>query len=161
MIWTNVHYKYGRMILYDASLFRSCSAIVIICQWYNYKYKGNHYRGGKAMLHDASVTDANLTSEEPEPFGQRVRLLDRMRHAIRRKHYSLRTENSYIEWVKRYIYFHQKRHPENLDEGISTPSSAIWPLIGRLPVQPKIRPCAHWYSFIGKCCTRSWVISAR
>jgi len=40
------------------------------------------------------------------------KLLDRMRRVIRLKHYSLRTEKAYLHWVKRYILFHGKRHPE-------------------------------------------------
>jgi hypothetical protein len=35
---------------------------------------------------------------------QRPRLLDQVRDAMRRKHYSLRTEESYIHWIKRFIY---------------------------------------------------------
>lgn len=31
-------------------------------------------------------------------------------------HYSIRTEQTYISWIKRYIYFHDKRHPNELDE---------------------------------------------
>jgi integron integrase len=42
------------------------------------------------------------------------RLLDRVREAIRLKHYSIRTEESYITWIKRYIFFHNKRHPSEL-----------------------------------------------
>jgi integron integrase len=37
-----------------------------------------------------------------------------VRDTIRRKHYSLRTEQSYIYWIKRFIYFHTKRHPAEL-----------------------------------------------
>jgi integron integrase len=44
------------------------------------------------------------------------RLLDQVRNVIRCKHYSIRTESSYIDWIKRYIYFHNKQHPQNLDE---------------------------------------------
>lgn len=43
------------------------------------------------------------------------RLLDQVRTAIRTRHYSLRTEQAYVHWIKRYIYFHGKRHP--LDMG--------------------------------------------
>lgn len=43
-----------------------------------------------------------------------VKLLDQVRHKIRMKHYSIRTEESYVSWIKRYIYFHQKRHPKDL-----------------------------------------------
>ncbi len=44
------------------------------------------------------------------------RLLDRLRGAIRRLHYSRRTEEAYIHWTKRFIYFHGKRHPSELGE---------------------------------------------
>ena len=37
-----------------------------------------------------------------------------MRHALRAKHYSLRTEKAYVDWARRYILFHDKRHPEEL-----------------------------------------------
>lgn len=39
------------------------------------------------------------------------RLLDQVRSAIRLRHYSIRTEEAYIQWIKRYISFHGKRHP--------------------------------------------------
>ena len=39
------------------------------------------------------------------------RLLDRMRGVLRARHYSLRTEDSYVQWAKRFILFHGKRHP--------------------------------------------------
>jgi integron integrase len=42
------------------------------------------------------------------------RLLDEVRDRLRLKHYSLRTEQSYVDWIKRYIWFHDKRHPLDL-----------------------------------------------
>ncbi len=42
------------------------------------------------------------------------RLLDRMRLVIRSKRYSLRTEEAYVNWVRRFILFHNKRHPEDM-----------------------------------------------
>ena len=42
------------------------------------------------------------------------RLLDQVRDVIRFKHYSIRTEQSYISWIKRFILFHQKRHPRDM-----------------------------------------------
>ncbi len=42
------------------------------------------------------------------------RLLGEMRDLIRRKHYSIRTEQAYLEWAKRYILFHGKRHPKDM-----------------------------------------------
>ena len=43
---------------------------------------------------------------------KKPRLLDLVRDAISRKHYSRRTEESYVHWIKRFIYFSGKRHPE-------------------------------------------------
>jgi site-specific recombinase XerD len=45
---------------------------------------------------------------------QSPRLLTRVRDRIRFKHYSLRTEEAYVDWIKRYIHFHDKRHPSEL-----------------------------------------------
>ena len=41
-------------------------------------------------------------------------LLERLREAIRLRHYSIRTEEVYLHWVKRYILFHKKRHPAEM-----------------------------------------------
>lgn len=44
------------------------------------------------------------------------KLLEQVRSLIRLKHYSIRTEDTYISWIKRYIYFHNKRHPKDMGE---------------------------------------------
>jgi integron integrase len=44
----------------------------------------------------------------PQPA---VRLLDRTRLTLRRQHYSIRTEQAYLAWIRRFILFHNKRHP--------------------------------------------------
>ena len=44
----------------------------------------------------------------------RTRLLDRVRAAIRTRHYSYRTEQAYTYWIKGYIRFHRYRHPNLL-----------------------------------------------
>src|SRR5215471_19564999 len=44
------------------------------------------------------------------------RLLDRVREAVRARHYSLRTEEAYVAWTRRYVLFHQKRHPQEMGE---------------------------------------------
>ena len=48
------------------------------------------------------------------PSNGKVKLLDQVREVIRVKHYSLRTENTYVDWIKRFILFHGKRHPSTL-----------------------------------------------
>ena len=40
------------------------------------------------------------------------RLLDRVRQALRARHMSYRTEEAYVAWIRRFIFFHDKRHPE-------------------------------------------------
>ena len=42
--------------------------------------------------------------------------LEQVRDAIRVRHYSIRTEQAYLDWAKRYILFHQKRHPRDMGE---------------------------------------------
>ncbi|MDO8310993.1 MAG: phage integrase N-terminal SAM-like domain-containing protein [Sideroxyarcus sp.] len=42
------------------------------------------------------------------------KLLDQVRDKIRVKHYSIRTETQYVQWIKRFIFFHGKRHPKEM-----------------------------------------------
>jgi integron integrase len=53
-----------------------------------------------------------MQSQTLEP--QRPKLLDQVRQVIRLKHYSHRTEDTYVQWIRRYILFHQKRHPKEM-----------------------------------------------
>jgi integron integrase len=48
------------------------------------------------------------------PTNKDKKLLDQLRDAIRAKHYSYRTEQTYIDWCKRYILYHEKRHPAEM-----------------------------------------------
>lgn len=58
-----------------------------------------------APSHDRPTPD----SPRPPP-----RLLDLIRTEIRARHYSVRTESAYVDWARRYILFHGKRHPREL-----------------------------------------------
>ena len=51
-------------------------------------------------------------SQQTQP--QQKPLLEQMRDALRTRHYSIRTETSYLDWAKRFILFHHKRHPETM-----------------------------------------------
>jgi len=51
------------------------------------------------------------TSDPPKP-----RLVDQVRQAIRTRHYSPRTEETYVGWIKRFIFYHNKRHPAEMGE---------------------------------------------
>lgn len=54
--------------------------------------------------------------EEPS-LAPAPKLLDQVRGKIRLKHYSLRTEQTYVDWIKRYILFHGKHHPRDMGAG--------------------------------------------
>lgn len=49
-----------------------------------------------------------------DPSLSAPRLLDEVRERLRLKHYSIRTEDSYIQWIRRYILFNGKRHPRDM-----------------------------------------------
>ncbi|NJN31022.1 MAG: hypothetical protein HC824_11765 [Synechococcales cyanobacterium RM1_1_8] len=51
-----------------------------------------------------------MKSHPPEPR----KLLDQVRDAIRLRHYSYRTEQAYVHWIRRYILFHNKRYPKEM-----------------------------------------------
>jgi integron integrase len=50
------------------------------------------------------------------PGSGKPKLLEQVRQLLRLRHYSLRTEEAYLAWIKRFILFHQKRHPIELSE---------------------------------------------
>jgi site-specific recombinase XerD len=50
------------------------------------------------------------------PVKQKPKLLDQVRHVLRTKHYKRKTEKAYVQWIKRFILFHNKRHPKEMGE---------------------------------------------
>ena len=56
-------------------------------------------------------TSSHVLANTPKP-----KLLDQVRQAIRMRHYSPRTEETYVHWIKRFIFFHDKRHPQEMAE---------------------------------------------
>ncbi|MFH1079413.1 MAG: phage integrase N-terminal SAM-like domain-containing protein [Pseudomonadota bacterium] len=43
-----------------------------------------------------------------------MKLMDQVRDVLRKRHYSIRTEQAYLDWIKRYIFFNNKRHPQEM-----------------------------------------------
>ncbi|MBW2561252.1 MAG: integron integrase [Deltaproteobacteria bacterium] len=66
----------------------------------------------KQNIHSRNANAARFVDES----GKQPKLLDRMRLALRARHYSRRTEQTYCHWVKKYIYFHNVRHPDEMGE---------------------------------------------
>jgi integron integrase len=60
-----------------------------------------------------STGNGPVAAPHPSPPGG-PRLLDRVRAAIRVRHYSSRTEDAYVHWIKRYIFFYNVRHPADM-----------------------------------------------
>ncbi len=55
-----------------------------------------------------NFSDKSTTANPPN-------LLDQVRDKLRVKQYSIRTEHTYVDWIKRYIFFHGRRHPKDLE----------------------------------------------
>lgn len=72
----------------------------------------------------------------PTPAGP-MRLLDRLRHQIRFMHYSLRTEEAYVHWVRAFIRYHQLRHPADLG------GEAIEAFLGWLATERQVSASTH------------------
>ena len=53
-----------------------------------------------------------LVPDQPTP-----RLYDRLVEVLRTRHYSRRTEEAYVHWIRRFLLFHTRRHPRELAEG--------------------------------------------
>ena len=76
-----------------------------------------HGHGASRQSHPISYRASpggvtTLAAREVRPVGApKPRLLDRVRAAIRARHYNRRTEKAYLSWIRRYILFHGKRHP--------------------------------------------------
>jgi len=66
------------------------------------------------LLYGATTSAPWLVREASPPAPRPPRLLDRVREAIRSRHYSRRTEKAYVHWIRRFIFFHGKRHPAEM-----------------------------------------------
>ena len=55
-----------------------------------------------------------MNEQQANPSQNAPKLLDLLRDGLRLKHYSIRTETQYVQWVRRFILFHGKRHPQEM-----------------------------------------------
>jgi integron integrase len=62
------------------------------------------------------MPEKSAPSPQTSQNGKPKKLLDQVSDALRTKHYSYRTEQTYKDWIKRYILFHRKRHPNEMGE---------------------------------------------
>jgi len=73
---------------------------------------GNVFRLNRDRI---SASQPALTASAPSSLAK-PKLLDQVRQTIRTRHYSPRTEEAYVGWIKRFIFFHNKRHPTEMTE---------------------------------------------
>jgi integron integrase len=80
-------------------------------------YPPTRPNGAVKRLHvkRTGMSPAVSTPSKEVAMGKRPKkLLDQLRDTLRRKHYSIRTEQAYTSWVRRFILFHGKRHPRTM-----------------------------------------------
>ncbi|MFH0341254.1 MAG: phage integrase N-terminal SAM-like domain-containing protein [Chromatiales bacterium] len=74
--------------------------------------------------------------QNPAPARGLPRLLDQVRDIIWRLHYSIRTEQAYVDWIRRFILFYGKRHPADMgapasgcidDDDLHARAESRWP----------------------------------
>ena len=65
-------------------------------------------------MHSTSINTIVKTGTVPLPPLKAVKVLDRLRERVRYLHYSIRTEEAYVYWVRAFIRFHGLRHPSTL-----------------------------------------------
>jgi hypothetical protein len=70
-------------------------------------------------------------------LNQSSTLLGRVREVIRYKHYSIRTERTYVEWVRRFVAFHGRRHPREMG------ADEVRAFLGYLASELKVAASTH------------------
>ncbi len=72
---------------------------------------GQSFSGGASGVVAPGTAPVTYESVIPNP---KAKLLDQIREVMRLKHYSIRTEHSYCDWVKRYVHYHQMHGREEM-----------------------------------------------
>jgi len=88
-----------------------------------------------------AIADKVFYSFEESKMQNGTKLLDVVRDKIRVKHYSIKTEKSYVGWIKQFIFFHNKRHP------IEMGKVEIEQFLTYLAVQKKVSPTTQNQAF--------------
>jgi integron integrase len=81
----------------------------------------------------ATANDSRISAQRPAADGE-PRLRDRVRREIRVRHYSIRTESSYVDWINRFIIFNDKSHPSELG------ASEVMAFLTHLAVERSVAP---------------------
>ena len=71
-----------------------------------------HHDSAQATVHPRNPPSSKLPSSLPSL--ESSRLIDQVRERVRYLHYSIRTEQAYVHWIKAFVHFHGLRHPSDL-----------------------------------------------
>lgn len=63
---------------------------------------------------ESAAASPESAAASPESAVGKPRLLDQVRRAMRTAHYAIRTEEAYLDWIRRFIFYHDKRHPADM-----------------------------------------------
>jgi integron integrase len=92
-------------------------ALVPSCHPEKYRQSGRRLAVASSDPHWPESSTLRVLEEPPPSTGPKPsKLLDRVRWHLRVKRYSIRTEQAYVDWIRRYILFHNKRHPDEMGE---------------------------------------------
>jgi len=105
-------------------------------------------------LEKMAVMNAILS---PTHTRNKPKLLDQVRDVIRRKHFSIRTEQTYVDWIKRYILFHGKRHPREMAEAEITAFLTHLARVGKVAASTQNQALSALLSSTKRCCNRKLV----
>ena len=87
-----------------------------------------------------------LPPHSPDKSAPKPKLLEEVRNAIRTRHLSYNTEQAYVGWIRRYIFFHNKRHPNEMRELEIGNFCRVWrrTLMSRVNTKPGLK-CSYFY----------------
>ena len=98
--------------------------LLFMAKWnYSDSYYTSWARGASGRAAAGDKIEQNRPAGSRKKYGyhspgevmeSKTKLLDQMRHVLRLKHLSIRTEKAYVQWAKRFILFHHKRHPADM-----------------------------------------------
>ena len=82
---------------------------------------------------------------QDSPAEKKPKLLDQVRSLLLTRHYSLRTEEAYVSWMKRFILFHKKRHPREMGD------AEISQFLTHLAVDEKVSASTQNQAYVPLC----------
>ena len=88
-----------------------------------------------------------------------TKLLTQVRHALRARRYSMRTEEVYVQWIRRFILFHDKRHPRDMGAAEVNQFLSDLAVTHKVAASTQNQAFAPYYFYTGWCCNKTLGIS--